>query len=164
MSNMEDLLKFLMIAGVIAVGIFNEVKKNNKAKEKAKQKRPAPAMPPPVELAPDATPIPETWGRPKPMDEFLKPIPVEPTPERNRYKPASATQQKQKKKQKKKEDGSVAAAIANSLAQDERNMPQGTPYNNSSQDSSEKKGDFEIRSVEEARRAIIWGEILQRKY
>lgn len=157
---MEDLLKFLMIAGVIAVGIFNEVKKNNKAKEKAKQKRPAPAMPPPVELAPDATPIPETWGRPKPMDEFLKPIPVEPTPERNRYQPASATRQKPKKK----EDGSVAAAIANSLAQDERNMPQGTPYNNSSQDSSEDKGDFEIRSVEEARRAIIWGEILQRKY
>lgn len=160
MSNMEDLFQFLMIAGVIAIGIFNQVKKNNEAKEKAKKRRPAPAMPPPVELAPDATPIPETWGRPKSMDEFLQPIPVEPTPERKRHKSASATHQKQKKK----EDGSVAAAIANSLAQDERNMPQGTPYNNSSQDSSEDKGDFEIRSVEEARRAIIWGEILQRKY
>lgn len=159
---MEDLFQFLVIAGIIAVGIFNQVKKNNETKKQARERRPASAMPPPVELAPDATPIPETWGRPKPMDDFLNPIPVEPTPERNPYKPASATRPKQKPK-KKKEDGSVAAALANSRAQDERNMPQGTPYYNS-QDDSEDKGEFEIRSVEEVRRAIIWGEILQRKY
>lgn len=36
---MEDFLKFLLIAGVILVGIFKEVNKNSKSK-KAKNKTP----------------------------------------------------------------------------------------------------------------------------
>ena len=39
---MEDFLKFLLIAGVILVGIFKEVNKNSKSK-KAKNNRPVPA-------------------------------------------------------------------------------------------------------------------------
>ena len=62
---MEDFLKFLLIAGVILVGIFKEVNKNSKAK-KAKAKHPVPPMPSPVEVNPDAVPIPEAWGRPNP--------------------------------------------------------------------------------------------------
>ena len=107
---MEDFLKFLLIAGVILVGIFKEVNKNSKAK-KAKAKHPVPPMSSPVEVNPDAVPIPEAWGSPKSLDELLRPIP--------REQPAS--------KQFSKED-------------------------------------FTIHSAEEARRAIIWGEILQRKY
>ena len=49
---MEDFLKFLLIAGVILVGIFKEVNKNSKSK-KAKNKRPVSPMPSPVEVAPD---------------------------------------------------------------------------------------------------------------
>ena len=64
---------------------------------------------------------------------------------------------------KKKEEVSVAASIANSAAQDERNSRQGAHYN-TSHDSHDNKEDFTIHSAEEARRAIIWGEILQRKY
>ena len=60
---MEDFLKFLLIAGVILVGIFKEVNKNSKSK-KAKNNRPVPPTPSPVEVAPDATPMPEAWGDP----------------------------------------------------------------------------------------------------
>ena len=55
---MEDFLKFLLIAGVILVGIFKEVNKNSKAK-KAKAKHPVPPMPSPVEVNPDTAPMPE---------------------------------------------------------------------------------------------------------
>ena len=147
---MEDFLKFLLIAGVILVGIFKEVSKNNKSK-KTQNKRPVPPTPSPVEVDPDATPIPEFWGRgSKVLDDFLQSIPVEqPAP-----KPAP---------KKKKEEISVAASIANSSAQDKRNTKQGSHYDHPETDNSNQE-DFSIHSVEEARRAIIWGEILQRKY
>ena len=58
---------------------------------------------------------------------------------------------------------SVAASLANSAAQDEWNSRQGAHYN-TPHDSPDNKEDFTIHSAEEARRAIIWGEILQRKY
>ena len=64
-------------------------------------------------------------------------------------------------KKKQKEEVSVAASIANSSAQDKRNAKQGSHYNHPEPDSDQ---DFSIHSVEEARRAIIWGESLQRKY
>lgn len=147
---MEDFLKFLLIAGVILVGIFKEVSKNNKSK-KTQNKRPVPPTPSPVEVDPDATPIPDFWGRSRPMDELLQPIPIEPPA------PKSAP------KKKKKEEISVAASIANSSAQDKRNTKQGSHYDHPETDNSNQE-DFSIHSAEEARRAIIWGEILQRKY
>ena len=151
---MEDFLKFLLIAGVILVGIFKEVSKNNKSK-KTQNKRPVPPTPSPVEEDPDATPIPEFWGRgSKVLDDFLQSLPVEqPAP-----KPAPKPTPK-----KKKEEISVAASIANSSAQDKRNTKQGSHYDHPETDNSNQE-DFSIHSAEEARRAIIWGEILQRKY
>ena len=151
---MEDFLKFLLIAGVILVGIFKEVSKNNKSK-KTQNKRPVPPTPSPVEVDPDATPIPEFWGRgSKVLDDFLQSLPVEqPAP-----KPAPKPTPK-----KKKEEISVAASIANSSAQDKRNTKQGSHYDHPETDNSNQE-DFSIHSAEEARRAFIWGEILQRKY
>ncbi len=147
---MEDFLKFLLIAGVILVGIFKEVSKNNKSK-KTQNKRPVPPTPSPVEVDPDATPIPEFWGRgSKVLDDFLQSLPVE--------QPAPKPTPK-----KKKEEISVAASIANSSAQDKRNTKQGSHYDHPETDNSNQE-DFSIHSAEEARRAIIWGEILQRKY
>lgn len=153
---MEDFLKFLLIAGVILVGIFREVNKNSKAK-KPKAKHPVPPMPSPVEINPDTVPMPETWGRPRSLEELLQPI--------SREQPASRQSSKKQtsKPKKKKEEVSVAASLANSIAQDERNSRQGAHYN-TPYDSSDSKEDFTIHSAEEARRAIIWGEILQRKY
>lgn len=65
--------------------------------------------------------------------------------------------------QEEKEEISVAASIANSSAQDKRNTKQGSHYDHPETDNSNQE-DFSIHSAEEARRAIIWGEILQRKY
>ena len=156
---MEDFLKFLLIAGVILVGIFKEVSKNNKSK-KAQNKRPVPPAPSPVEVDPDAIPIPEFWGRgSRTMDELLQPIPIEqPAPKPT---PTSKKMPTPVPKKKQKEEVSVAASIANSSAQDKRNAKQGSHYTHPEPDSDQ---DFSIHSVEEARRAIIWGEILQRKY
>ena len=151
---MEDFLKFLLIAGVILVGIFKELNKNSKAK-KAKAKHPVPPMPSPVEVNPDTAPMPEAWGRPKSLEELFQPI--------LREQPVAKQPSKQQtsKQKKKKEEVSVAASIANSSAQDKRNTKQGSHYDHPEPAGEE---DFSIHSVEEARRAIIWGEILQRKY
>lgn len=149
---MEDFLKFLLIAGVILVGIFKEVNKKSKSK-KTQNNRPSPHMPSPspVEIHPEAAPVPETWGKHKPLGELLQPFFEQAAP-----KPAP------KKTKKKKEEISVSASLANSVAQDERNAQQGSHY--ASPEATENEEDFSIRSAEEARRAIIWGEILQRKY
>ena len=156
---MEDFLKFLLIAGVILVGIFKEVSKNNKSK-KAQNKRPVPPAPSPVEVDPDAIPIPEFWGRgSRALDELLQPIPIEqPAPKPT---PTSKKMPTPAPKKKQKEEVSVAASIANSSAQDKRNAKQGYHYKHP---EPARDHDFSIHSVEEARRAIIWGEILQRKY
>ena len=55
---MEDFLKFLLIVGVILVGIFKEVSKNSKSK-KATDKRPVPPTPSPTEIEPDVILMPE---------------------------------------------------------------------------------------------------------
>ena len=102
--------------------------------------------------------MPEAWGRPRSLEELFQPIPAE-----QRTRKPNSTGSKTSKPKKKKEEVSVAASIANSAAQDERNSRQGAHYN-TSHDSHDNKEDFTIHSAEEARRAIIWGEILQRKY
>ena len=144
------------------MGIFKEVSKNSKSK-KATDKRPVPPIPSPTEIEPDAVPMPEAWGRPKSLDELLRPIPVEPPTSKRSSQQASRQTPKQQQQKKKKEEVSVAASLANSAAQDELNSRQGSHYN-APHESSDNNEDFTIHSAEEARRAIIWGEILQRKY
>ena len=97
---MEDFLKFLLIAGVILVGIFKEVNKNSKSK-KAKNKRPVSPMPSPVEVAPDAVPMPEAWGGPKSLEELFQPKPLKQTPPQQSPKQTAkpAAQQKRKKEE-----------------------------------------------------------------
>lgn len=119
-------------------------------------------MPSSVEVSPDAVPIPEAWGSLKPMDELLRPIPLE-QPASKPFSKQKTSKQQTSKQKKRKEEVSVAASLANSAAQDERNNRQGAHYN-TPHDSPDNKEDFTIHSAEEARRAIIWGEILQRKY
>ena len=92
---MEDFLKFLLIAGVILVGIFKEVNKNSKAK-KAKAKHPVPTMPSPVEVNPDAAPMPEAWGRPKSLEELFQPI-LREQPASKQFSKQQTSKQKKKK-------------------------------------------------------------------
>lgn len=130
---MEDLLKFLFIAGIIIVGIYKEV---SKAKpKKASPKRPAPAVP---SANPDKPLRPGTWGEPKHMDDFLQNITREPLDSTKENKKASTS-----KRNTPKRPETISDDLSQSVPEEE---------------------DFTIHSVEEARRAIIWGEILQRKY
>ena len=93
----------------------------------------------------------EAWGK------IELPIPKKSSKQASRHAP------KQQQQKKKREEVSVAASLANSAAQDELNSRQGSHFNTPNE-SSDNNGDFTIHSAEEARRAIIWGEILQRKY
>ena len=147
---MEDFLKFLAIAGVILMGIIQEVNKRSKAK-KATNKRPVSPIPSPTEIEPDVVLMPEAWGK------IELPIPKKSSKQASRHAP------KQQQQKKKREEVSVAASLANSAAQDELNSRQGSHFNTPNE-SSDNNEDFTIHSAEEARRAIIWGEILQRKY
>ena len=159
---MEDYLKFLLIAGAILVGIFKEVNKSGKSK-KAGNKHHTPPMTSPDEVFPENIPMPEAWT-PRPSGEPFNPIPIEP-PVRKKPSRQQAPETSGQAPKRKKEEISVAASIANSAAQDRRNSRQDSHYAASAPHESPDQGeDFEIRSVEEARRAIVWGEILRRKY
>lgn len=156
---MEDFFKFLIVAGVIVVGIYNEVKKNRATK--AKNKRPATPIPQHDEADYEPTPLPEAWGRGTTLDELFEPAPTEPPVRKPSAKPSYNKQPSKKKKQR--EEISVSASLANSVAQDERNSRQGTHYDTPN-GSSDGNSEYEIHSAEDARKAIIWGEILRRKY
>ena len=82
------------------MGIFKEVNKNSKSK-KAKNKRPVSPMPSPVEVAPDAVPMPEAWGGPKSLEELFQPKPLKQTPPQQSPKQTAkpAAQQKRKKEE-----------------------------------------------------------------
>lgn len=97
--------------------------------------------------------MPEAWGK------IELPIPKKSSKQASRHAP----KQQQQQQKKKRKEVSVAASLANSAAQDELNSRQGSHFNTPNE-SSDNNEDFTIHSAEEARRAIIWGEILQRKY
>lgn len=151
---MEDFLKFLLIAGIVLVGIFREANKN-KAK-KAKDKRPVPSIPPTAEIAPDAVPMPQTRGNMFPPHDLYQPIPIEkPTPKQPLPKKKLAGQRQTNVSQ-------FGTLGENNIGTTGLNAPHSTA--SSQQETSPPANDYSIHSAEEARRAIIWGEILQRKY
>lgn len=137
---MDDFLKFLLIAGVILIGVFREANKNKS--KKAQNKHPNPSMPPTTEAAPDDAPFPTAW------EKMI--LPPRRSEQNATEKPVTQSQNKNPKKQ------------VTQLAQSPRSHASpGTP---SGAEEPQATEDFTIHSAEEARRAIIWGEILQRKY
>lgn len=118
---MEDLMKFLAIAGVIAFGIYRQFSKD-KAQHAENE--------PPVSIPADEYEEEEASYDEKPMPLFSPQTPSLPPSQegiRSTYVP--------------------------------------TPSSISLMDEPESTdGEFAIHSEEEARRAIVWSEILQRKY
>ena len=125
---MEDVLKFLVIIAVIAVGIVKQY--NKEARKKNTTAAPA-GMPPVPEDADTDSPLPphRTTADSEPF------IP--------RYEPARPAPPKPRRTAKPK-------------------ATQAPPPPPQAPDSVE--GEYAIRSAEDARRAIVWGEILKRKY
>lgn len=118
---MEDILQFLVIAGVIAFGIFRQF---NKEKPQKPEKR-------------SPIPVPEYEYEPEFEETVLFEEP-----------------QKQ-----------VAVSPKLSLPQEGVR----STYTRAAQPKTNKeakinKNEFSIQSAEEVRRAIVWSEILQRKY
>lgn len=123
---MEEILKFLLIAGVIIIAIIKQVSKSKAEQADKKSHIPVP-MPNPTDET--GAPVPDQWGNvltPK-KTKKAKATPVQPaTPPPAKKKTLPATTESEP-----------------TLAED---------------------SEFAIHSAEEARRAIIWSEILNRKY
>ena len=156
---MEDLLKYLLIVGIIIVGIVKEVNKNKS--KKAPNKRPVPSTPPMDETAPDAVPIPEAWGKMFPSQDIFQPIPIEKPSQKHTQKHKSSPKPKTERKQ---EISSQFGTIGNRFDMEGQRSTPPSDSHTPHEETSAPDGEFTIHTAEEARRAIIWGEILQRKY
>ena len=120
-KTMEDVMQFLLVAGIRAFGIFRQF---NKEKNKKSEKG-------------NSMPAPEYEYEP----EFEEPVIIEKTYEQVTASPKPPVFQE---------------GTRNTYA------PPSPPKTNKKAETC--KNDFSIRSAEEARRAIIWSEILRRKY
>ena len=131
---MEEVFKFLLVAAAIGIGLVKQFKK-----EANKDADKSPGTP-----VPDAgNPLPEYWGG----DTYGGFIPK--GPKGAKPKPA-----------KKPKPASGPSAKS-------RHTPMKTPPPPTAsrlQESGEATSEYGIHSAEEARKAIIWSEILQRKY
>ena len=154
---MEDFVKFLLIAGVIIIGIVKEVKKNKAKNEK--NKRPAPTMPPMPETDPNAVPIPEAWGKMFPSQDIFESAPLEKRSNKPTQKEAT-----KHKAERKREPVSQFGTLGNITGVEGQRSTQATASQTINEEIPTSESEFTIHSTEEARRAIIWGEILQRKY
>ncbi|WP_291587418.1 hypothetical protein [Bacteroides sp.] len=118
---MEDVMQFLLVAGILAFGIYKQFNKE-------KSNKPEKSMP---------MPTPEYEYEP----EFEKTVIFE-KPQKRVTVPPKPSHPK---------EGIKSTYVPTT-------MPKATKA------EEEGKSEFSIQSAEEARRAIIWSEILQRKY
>lgn len=142
---MEDILQFLFIAGLLAIGIARQYKKEAKKNADSKPTLPVPEIEFEKEI------LPEDWG--KTYGGYI--------PEG----PASQPMMQTSKPTKKQKTTPPKPFLKGESAYQPLVMPpsDSQPMNSTSSES-EEKSDYQIHSAEEARRAIIWSEILQRKY
>ena len=121
---MEDIMQFLVIAGIIAFGVYRQY-----AKEQAKKSENERSMP-------------------LPKSEVEAPMMSPPPPKRT------------VKKEKQPLPVEGVRTTHNPRSHNSSNTAAAPPTQKEEAGDSE----FSIHSAEEARRAIIWSEILQRKY
>ena len=143
---MEEVFKFLLIAAVIVIGIVKQFKKEAK-----KNSGNGPAMPIPTE----ESPLPEQWGG----DTYGGYIPEGPKEE-----PVIKVEKKKTAPKPFLSDpytptGSKGTSSYSKTTTTNQNISPPVPELQENDES-----EFTIHSAEEARRAIVWSEILQRKY
>lgn len=140
---MEDVITILIFIGIIVVAIVQRIRKNPGTESTGQ-----PDMP----FGGTDNPLPENWGG----NTYGGFIPEGPEPE------VFIPNRKKKKYQSAKartsaERNAVSQSSSNIGSQPIQEMPP-------PQAEQEEPSEFQINSAEEARRAIIWSEILQRKY
>lgn len=156
-NKMEDFLEVILIIGIVVIGIAKSlVEKSLKTKPTQTGSNPSPVTQK-KEVAPKSTPLPEAWGKVFPSQEDF--FPTQPNP----IKSHASNTPKTNKKTTIKETKSFIQQKIDSTQQN--NLAHQEPIQGSSHSpTTSEEDDFMIHSVEEARRAIVWGEILQRKY
>lgn len=138
---MEDVFKFLVIAGIIIIGFVRQAKKE--AKKKADSK-------PFVPMPDEARPFPENQGD----ETYGGYIPKGPQPE-TVVIPANTEKPKTSPRSFiPKSTISKSSNRADTLSKQRISPPEDVVQ------EDEEPSEFEIHSVEEARRAIVWSEIL----
>lgn len=137
---MEDLLKFLLVAGVIIIGFVKQ------AKKEARHQTVSPEDEDDMPHTRPTHPLPESWeGIPIP--------PVQP--------------EERQPKNKKRKQATKPFIPKNHETQPNAPRTQPTiqtPQTNNRPETEDASPDIDIQSIEEIRRGIIWSEILQRKY
>lgn len=121
---MEDILQFLFITGLIIIGIVRQFREESKKNADKQFDIPLPEE---EEIDEDATPVPQSWGRP--------------------YVGHITEKQPPKK-------------VSASVAPPKRVSPPSPP----ALQTPDSNPDYSIHSAEEARKAIIWSEILRNKW
>ena len=130
---MEDIFKFLLVAGILIYGFIKQVRKESPEQ---------PAFPHPEMPASDEESfMPEDI--PMPQDSYAEPTQETVIPP-NKQTSSKPTHKKIRKHQP--------------IGENKQNVTA------SSTNESNATSDYGIHSAEDARRAIIWSEILQRKY
>lgn len=155
---MEDFLQVILIIGIVVIGIAKSlVEKSLKTKPAQTGSNPSPVTQK-KEVAPKTTPLPEAWGKMFPSQDVL--FPTQPKP----MKSHSSNTDKLNKKTSLKDTKSFIQQKIDSTQQN--NLAHQEPVQGAASHSptTNEEDNFTINSLEEARRAIVWGEILQRKY
>ena len=135
---MEDVFKFLLVIGVIVFGIVRQYKKEAASKS-------GDGLP-----VPDAdTPLPENWGG----GTYGGYIPEGPRPQ---TADACAEATTQTQSLTSSTPPSPPKRVAEPSTRPSR--PKDTPP------ATDTPPEYDLRSIEEVRRGIIWSEILRRKY
>ncbi len=137
---MEDVFKFLLIAAVIVIGLVRQFKK-----EAGKNTDGKPFMLPGTDTDDDTYP-PHSGQE----DTYGGYIPEGPKPAEQ---PAEGTLARPAKSNPKRSATSSYTPVQTGISPPTAETPE-----------SDGTSEYSIHSAEEARRAIIWSEILQRKY
>lgn len=129
-------------------------------KSLAKKEATGSGVPPRSETTPDAIPMPEDWGKMFTPKDIFNPVTVKPSAEKQSQKPKKSFRETIESKQSESSqfgtlgDNNRAGAAPGSI-------PTAPSHH---EEHPVAESEFAIHSAEDARRAIIWGEILQRKY
>ena len=149
---MDSFITFLIVGGAILLAVYKEANKNKKA-DKAQHKSIIEPPPPPV-----ISPVDEKRtlsDTSKKRDTDLNGFPSIFTTDQPSTSP--------KNNFKKKESVSVAASLAKSAEQDKINEALRIKQEQA-ENAEQPNEEYAIRSTEDVRKAIVWGEILNRKY
>ncbi|MDR0962082.1 MAG: hypothetical protein LBM62_05950 [Mediterranea sp.] len=135
---MDGIIQFLLIGAILMIGIVR------KLKQEADKNVPPPTVTPETEA------------------EVLSPHPYNPyAPEEIIAPPKSSRKSKKKTPRPFLQGDQVGSSPADYSV---RNTPTDAATDNEAENNSAADSEYAIHSADEARKAIIWSEILQRKY